>query len=56
MSSRPGRALVVEDRGFVRLADGSWATGFGCEAVAAEEAKDITRFGGWRDAVAAGAL
>ncbi|MGL6235614.1 MAG: allophanate hydrolase [Segniliparus sp.] len=42
--------------GSVLLEDGSWATGFGCEAVAAADAEDITRFGGWRDAVAAGAL
>lgn len=42
--------------GPVQLADGSWATGFGCEPVAAEAAEDITGFGGWRAAVEAGVV
>ncbi|CAN5126717.1 allophanate hydrolase [soil metagenome] len=34
--------------GTLRLADGSEAKGFLCEAVAVEGARDITSFGGWR--------
>ncbi|MEJ0011768.1 MAG: allophanate hydrolase [Bauldia sp.] len=38
--------------GTVRLADGTTAKGFLCEAVATEGARDITGFGGWRNYVA----
>jgi allophanate hydrolase len=38
--------------GTVRLADGTSAKGFLCEAVAADGARDITTFGGWRNYVA----
>jgi len=34
--------------GTVRLEDGSQVKGFLCEAVAAEGAEDITKYGGWR--------
>lgn len=34
--------------GKVELADGSWETGFICEAYGLAGAADITRFGGWR--------
>ncbi|MEV8517104.1 allophanate hydrolase [Dactylosporangium sp. NPDC051484] len=34
--------------GQVRLEDGSTVTGFLCEAVAVEDAPDITAYGGWR--------
>jgi allophanate hydrolase len=40
--------------GPVRLADGSSAIGFLCEAAAAGGARDITAFGGWRAFLAAG--
>ncbi|WP_040812865.1 allophanate hydrolase [Nocardia concava] len=42
--------------GAVELADGSWHTGFGCTGAAAESAKDISEYGGWRAALAAGAV
>ena len=38
--------------GTVALADGTSATGFLCEAVAAQDARDITAFGGWRAFIA----
>ena len=34
--------------GSVELADGTWETGFLCEAHAVDGARDITDFGGWR--------
>jgi allophanate hydrolase len=34
--------------GNIELADGSWVTGFICEAYALEQAKDVTTYGGWR--------
>ncbi|WP_375738654.1 allophanate hydrolase [Pseudomonas boanensis] len=34
--------------GKVELADGSWETGFICDAWGLEGAEDISRFGGWR--------
>jgi allophanate hydrolase len=34
--------------GNIELVDGSWVTGFICEAYALEQAKDVTAFGGWR--------
>lgn len=34
--------------GKVKLADGSWVSGFVCEAIAAEAGTDITRLGSWR--------
>jgi allophanate hydrolase len=39
--------------GKVKLADGSGATGFLCEPYAAEGARDISEFGGWRGWLAA---
>ncbi|WP_433563333.1 allophanate hydrolase [Nocardia sp. CA-151230] len=42
--------------GAVELADGTWHTGFGCTGAAAESAKDISEYGGWRAALAAGAV
>ncbi|MTE15600.1 allophanate hydrolase [Nocardia aurantiaca] len=42
--------------GAVELADGAWHTGFGCTGAAAESAKDISEYGGWRAALAAGAV
>ncbi|MEC3917121.1 allophanate hydrolase [Nocardia sp. CDC160] len=42
--------------GAVELADGTWHTGFGCAGAAAESAKDISEYGGWRAALAAGAV
>ncbi|MBA4858720.1 allophanate hydrolase [Nocardia farcinica] len=42
--------------GAVELADGSWATGFGCEGAAAAAATDISAYGGWRPALAANAV
>ncbi|MGW4249102.1 allophanate hydrolase-related protein, partial [Nocardia sp. NPDC004722] len=42
--------------GAVELADGSWRTGFGCTGAAAESAKDISEYGGWLEALAAGAV
>ncbi len=38
--------------GTVKLADGTAAKGFLCEAVAVDGAKDVTSFGGWRAYVA----
>jgi allophanate hydrolase len=34
--------------GKIELADGTRVTGFICEGIAADEARDITHFGGWR--------
>jgi allophanate hydrolase len=34
--------------GNIELVDGSWVTGFICEAYALEQAKDVTEHGGWR--------
>ncbi|MVU82870.1 allophanate hydrolase [Nocardia sp. ET3-3] len=42
--------------GAVELSDGTWHTGFGCTGAAAESAKDISEYGGWRAALAAGAV
>jgi allophanate hydrolase len=39
--------------GSVRLADGSRAVGFACDAVAAANGRDITRYGDWLAAKAA---
>ncbi len=35
--------------GKVELADGSWCSGFLCEAAAVEHARDITDLGDWRE-------
>ncbi|MGE5145332.1 MAG: allophanate hydrolase, partial [Candidatus Eiseniibacteriota bacterium] len=40
--------------GQVELADGALVAGFVCDAGAVEGCRDITRFGGWRAARAAG--
>ncbi|MFJ1459879.1 allophanate hydrolase [Nocardia sp. N2S4-5] len=42
--------------GAVELDDGRWTTAFGCDAAAAAAAKDISEYGGWRAALAAGAV
>ncbi|MFI1912138.1 allophanate hydrolase [Nocardia sp. NPDC020380] len=42
--------------GAVELEDGSWRTGFACTGAAADTAKDISEYGGWRAALAAGAV
>jgi allophanate hydrolase len=39
--------------GTIELEDGGGVPGFLCEAYAAEAARDITRYGGWRAFVAA---
>ncbi len=39
--------------GTLRLSDGTRVKGFLCEAAGTEDAEDITRFGGWRDYMAA---
>ena len=39
--------------GKVRLADGSWVSGFVCEAAGLEGATDITHLGSWRAWLAA---
>jgi allophanate hydrolase len=41
--------------GSVELADGRWVKGFVCEGRAMSGAEDISRFGGWRAFLAAGA-
>ncbi len=41
--------------GKVEFADGTWRTGFGCDGPAAT-GKDISSFGSWPAAVAAGAI
>ncbi|MQY29698.1 allophanate hydrolase [Nocardia aurantia] len=42
--------------GAVELADGTWHTGFTCDGAAAAVAKDISEYGGWKAARAAGAI
>ncbi|WP_280319608.1 allophanate hydrolase [Nocardia wallacei] len=42
--------------GAVELDDGAWTTAFGCDAAAAAAAEDISEYGGWRAALAAGAV
>lgn len=41
--------------GKVEFADGSWRTAFGCDGAAADAGTDISGYGGWAEAVAAGA-
>ncbi|MET0700097.1 MAG: allophanate hydrolase [Mycobacterium sp.] len=42
--------------GKVEFADGSWRTAFGCDGAAAAGGKDISSYGSWTAAAAAGAL
>ena len=42
--------------GKVEFDDGSWRTAFGCDGAAAAEGKDISSYGSWTAAMAAGAL
>jgi len=42
--------------GAVELADGTWHTAFGCDGAAAAAGKDISEYGGWPAALAAGAV
>ncbi|KAA0083327.1 allophanate hydrolase [Mycolicibacterium sp. P9-64] len=42
--------------GKVEFDDGSWRTSFGCDGGAADAGVDISHFGGWAAAVAAGAV
>jgi allophanate hydrolase len=42
--------------GKVEFADGTWRTAFGCDGVAAAGGKDISSYGSWPAAMAAGAL
>lgn len=42
--------------GKVELADGQWRTGFGCDGAAAAAGTDISEYGGWEAAIAAGAV
>jgi allophanate hydrolase len=42
--------------GKVEFDDGSWRTSFGCDGAAAAAGVDISRYGGWAAAVAAGAV
>lgn len=42
--------------GKVEFADGSWRTAFGCDGAAASAGVDISSYGGWAEAVAAGAV
>ncbi|MFF2555641.1 allophanate hydrolase [Nocardia sp. NPDC058058] len=42
--------------GAVELEDHTWTTGFSCTGAAATAAKDISEYGGWKSALAAGAL
>ena len=42
--------------GKVEFDDGSWRTSFGCDGAAAESGTDISHYGGWAAAVAAGAV
>ena len=42
--------------GKVEFADGSWRTAFGCDGAAAAAGVDISSYGGWAEAVAAGAV
>jgi allophanate hydrolase len=55
-----GRFLVAlpapMQLGKVEFDDGSWRTSFGCDGGAADAGVDISHFGGWAAAVAAGAV
>ncbi len=42
--------------GAVELDDGTWHTAVGCDGTAAAEGKDISEYGDWRAALAAGAV
>jgi allophanate hydrolase len=42
--------------GKVEFDDGTWRTSFGCDGAAAAAGKDISQYGGWAAAVAAGAI
>jgi allophanate hydrolase len=42
--------------GKVEFDDGTWRTSFGCDGAAAAAGKDISKYGGWAAAVAAGAI
>ncbi|WP_029114568.1 allophanate hydrolase [Mycobacterium sp. URHB0044] len=42
--------------GKVEFDDGTWRTSFGCDGAAADAGVDISRYGGWAAAVAAGAV
>ena len=42
--------------GKVEFDDGSWRTSFGCDGAAADAGIDISQYGGWAAAVAAGAV
>ncbi|MFC4602723.1 allophanate hydrolase [Rhodococcus kronopolitis] len=42
--------------GAVEFDDGSWGTGFGCDQDAAASGRDVSEHGGWKAALAAGAL
>ncbi|MDT5075992.1 MAG: allophanate hydrolase [Mycobacterium sp.] len=42
--------------GKVEFDDGTWRTSFGCDGAAAAAGKDISEYGGWAAAVAAGAV
>jgi allophanate hydrolase len=42
--------------GKVEFDDGTWRTSFGCDGSAADAGVDISRYGGWAAAVAAGAV
>lgn len=42
--------------GKVEFADGTWRTAFGCDGYAAAAGKDISSYGSWPAAIAAGAL
>ncbi|MEV5651520.1 allophanate hydrolase [Nocardia sp. NPDC052254] len=42
--------------GAVELDDGSWHTAFGCDGEAAAAGKDLSEYGSWRAALAAGAV
>jgi allophanate hydrolase len=55
-----GRFLVAlpapMQLGKVEFGDGTWRTSFGCDGGAADAGVDISHFGGWAAAVAAGAV
>jgi allophanate hydrolase len=55
-----GRFLVAlpapMQLGKVEFDDGTWRTSFGCDGAAADAGVDISHFGGWAAAVAAGAV
>jgi allophanate hydrolase len=42
--------------GKVEFADGTWRTAFGCDGAAAAAGTDISHYGGWASALAAGAV